>query len=183
MIQIQPGGARVQAIDSASIALLGPLITMNEVPDSTLVDQFLQTFGALVSLNARESVAHADEEQLQRLSNTVGRLSKNFGDFEAMRPMWRELFESMADISDNLVVRLIFNDLQAQFVEQMMKLGIKPDFRKHVVKKILNSLKLSLINQDGDLAASAIQAHFDEVRLVVSNALQVHSTSYQKEAI
>jgi GntR family transcriptional repressor for pyruvate dehydrogenase complex len=183
LIQIQPGGARVQAIDSASIALLGPLITMNEIPDPALVDQFLQTFGALASLNARESVANANAEQLQQLRDKLAELSQNSEDFEAMQLHWRELLDTMASIANNLVVRLIGNDLKAQFVEHMMSTGIKPEIKKRVINKVLSSLKLSLINQDGELAASAIQTHFDELRIAVSKAIQFRLTSYQKEAV
>lgn len=183
LIQVQPGGARVQAIDCASIALLGPLITMDEMPDPILVDHFLQTFGALASLSARESVANASDEQLLQLRDKVNLLSQNFEDFEAMQLHWRELLETMANIANNLVVRLILNDLKAQFVDHMMKTGIRPELKKRVVNKVLSSLKLSLINRDGDMAASAIQTHFDEVRIAVSKAIQFRITSYQKEAV
>ena len=91
--------------------------------------------------------------------------------------------EAMADIANNLVVRLILNDLKAQFVEHMMNTGIRPAIKKRVVNKVLSSLKLSLINQDGDMAAAAIQIHFDELRIAVSKAIQSHLTSYQKEAV
>ena len=62
LIDIQPGGARVQPLQSASIEVLGPLMARTELPDPELVQQFLQTFGALAALSAREAVQSANQE-------------------------------------------------------------------------------------------------------------------------
>src|SRR6056300_1430824 len=40
IIEIQPGGARVNPLEEASLAVLGPLLTLEEVPAPELVDQF-----------------------------------------------------------------------------------------------------------------------------------------------
>jgi GntR family transcriptional regulator, transcriptional repressor for pyruvate dehydrogenase complex len=171
LIRILPGGTRVQAIDSASIAVLGPLMAMDDMPDPVLVDQFLQTFGALTSLTARTAINRADAKQLILLQEMVVELAQQLSDFEAMQPKWREFLQTMETVADNLVVRLIGNDLKAQFVEQMMKLGVKPEVEKKTLEQLLSSLQQSLANGDGERAASAIQTHFDEVRLAVTEAM------------
>lgn len=183
LIRILPGGARVQTVDSASIAILGPLMEMEELPDPILVDQFLQTFGALTSLTARSAVDNADGDQLNQLQEMVVELSEQAGDFEAMQPKWRELLEFMAAVADNLVVRLISNDLKAQFVEQMMKLGIKPEVKKKSTNQMLNSLQLSFGTRDGELAALAMQTHFDEVRTAVIRAINCKLADFQNDSL
>ena len=84
LIRILPGGARVQAIDAASIAILGPLMAIDVLPDPLLVDQFLQTFGALAALTARSAINQASNEEMLNLQGMVERLGKHAGDFGAM---------------------------------------------------------------------------------------------------
>lgn len=183
LIRVQPGGARVQSVDSASIAVLGPLLTLDDGPDPMLVDQFLQTFGAMTALTARSAVDAASAEQLMQLTEMVVELADGSNDFESMQPQWRAFLEAMAAIADNLVVRLINNDLKAQFVDQMMKLGIHPKFKKNSIKQLVSALRVSLNTRDGDLAARAIQEHFDELRIAVREAMDMKAEGLKQEAV
>ena len=72
--------------------------------------------------------------------------------FEGMQPHWKELLETMSAIADNLVVRLICNDLKAQFVGQMMQLGIRPDLKKGSRDRLITALRVSLNEQSGEVA-------------------------------
>ena len=183
LIRVLPGGARVQSVESASIAVLGPLMAMEEVPDPLLVDQFLQTFGVLTSLTARSAVDNANKSQLNQLKEMVVELSMHTGDFLAMQPKWRELLDALSSIADNLVVRLISNDLKAQFVEQMMNLGVKPEVKSKAMKQMLDSLTQSFCDRDSELAATAMQIHFDEVRQAVAAAIQFKQSEFENEAV
>ena len=182
LIRIHPGGARVQAIDSATIAILGPLMALDAVPDGELVDQFLQTFGALAVLTTRVAIERANHAQLNQISEMVVLLTQQKGDFEAIQPQWRELLDYLSEIADNLVVRLISNDLKAQFVEQMMKLGIRPDPGTAATTRLLSQLRKGVANRDGALAAAAMQEYFDKVRLAVGKAISGSSSTLQQVA-
>lgn len=183
LISIQPGGARVQDIDTASIAILGPLMALGAIPDPVLVDQFLQTFAALSSLTARNAIAKATQEELNRLDEMVVILEGYASDFEVMEPQWREVMEYMADIADNLVVRLIGNDLKAQFVEQMMKLGISPDPGNASSEEMIMQLRQAIAKRDGDKAAAALQDYFDKIRLAVCAAIEQMSPAIPQAAM
>ncbi|MBL4572383.1 MAG: FadR family transcriptional regulator [Gammaproteobacteria bacterium] len=172
LIRTQPGGARVQSVKSASLAVLGPLMALGDYPDPLLVDQFLQTFSVLTAMTAKNAVVAASPEQLIQLKKLVAELAGEAEDFEAMQPHWRALLEAMSTIADNLVVRLISNDLKAQFVDQMIELGIRPDLRAGSIDKLLSSLRVSLNNQDGELAGQAMQDHFVELREAVGEAIR-----------
>lgn len=172
LIGIYPGGARIQAIESARIAILGPLMTLNETPDVDLVDQFLQTFGALAGLIARNAIDKGTDEQLNRAAEMVVSLALQSGNFEAMQPQWREFLDYLSDIADNLVVRLISNDLKSQFVEQMMKIGIAPpDPGKEATTKMLAALGKGIETRDAEMAGTAIQKHMDQIRQVLCTAI------------
>ena len=56
---------------------------------------------------------------MNRKRELVVDLSKPTKDFQAMAQKRHELLELLTEISDNLVVQLIGNDLKAQSVEQM----------------------------------------------------------------
>lgn len=182
LIRIQRGGARVQGVDSASIAVLGPLLALDDAPDSALVDQFLQTFGAMTALTAKNAVEAATAEQLEGLKRQIIELADESNDFAAMQPQWRELLETMAAIADNLVVRLISNDLKAQFVDQMMKLGIHPKFEKDSIKQLLAALRVSLNTRDSSLAAKAMQDHFEALRHAVREAIAMRAQELKQQA-
>ncbi len=171
LIRVQPGGARVQPISAASIGILGPLMALREYPEPSLVDQFLQTFGALACLTARTAVSSGDEEQVNRLRQLLVSLGSNSEATNALNPAWRELLEALSDIADNLVVRLIGNDLRQQFVEQVSKLEIRAQITQTTVNRIVVELKKSLNGRDGDLAAAAVLRYFDALRAAVERSL------------
>lgn len=183
LIRVHPGGVRVQAIDAASIGILGPLLALDTIPDAGLVDQFLQTFSALSALTARVAIERASKIQLNHISEMIVLLAQHKSNFEVMQPHWRELLEYLAVIADNLVVRLISNDLKAQFVEQMMKLGIRPDPGSVATARLLSQLRKSVATRDGELAAAAMQEHFDKIRQAVSKAIADLNPPLQQAAV
>lgn len=182
LIRILPGGERVQAIEDASLAILGPLLELNGLPDPELLDQFLETMGVLASLTAKSAVAKATPTQLNQLHNLVVELAKDSSDFESMQPKWREFLFQLADIADNLVVRLISNDLISQFLEHMMNLGIKPEFKQQTAAKTLNAMGVSLAAGDSDMAAAAIHSHFEDIRVAARNAINGKLAALNRKA-
>ncbi len=181
LIHTQPGGARVQSVNSASLAVLGPLLALDDHPDPLLVDQFLQTFSVLTSMTVKNAVNAASPEQLTQLKQLLVELANHSDDIEAMQPRWREFLEAMSTIADNLVVRLIRNDLKAQFVDQMMKRGFQPDLKKGSTDRLLTTLGESLSKRDGELASKAMQNYFEELRGTVGKALRFNSEGHRSE--
>lgn len=167
LISVQPGGVRVKALEQASIAVLGPLLSLNKQPDPALVDQFLQTFAALAALNAREALGLASEEQLEQIRSLLAAIRKNGSDFETIQQRWIDLLEYLGDIADNLVVQLILNDLKAQFMERMVKEEVKPVLKKKVLNELLQTLNRAVADGDRDLFASTVLRYFDELRSAV----------------
>ncbi|MDG1025756.1 MAG: GntR family transcriptional regulator [Gammaproteobacteria bacterium] len=183
LIRTQPGGARVQSVDSASLAVLGPLMQLNDLPNPVLVDQFLETFGVLAALTAKNAINTANAEQLIQLKELVVQLTDESVDLEGMQPRWREFMKTLSEIADNLVVRLISNDLKAQFVDQMMRLGIRPDLKKSSIKRLLSSLRVSINKKDGELASEAMLEHFEELRAAMSEAIGLKASEIRKMVV
>lgn len=171
LIDIQLGGARVQSIGQARIAVLGPLMALGETPDPALVAQFLQTFGALAALTMEQAVSRADQAQMNRLQAYVVELEALTDDFAAMQEKWREFFLFVRDISDNLVVQLIGNDLKAQFVDQVVNPAVRPVIAKPVMRRILASLKQGLDQKDSEKVGATVRQYFEELSLATTQAI------------
>ncbi|MEX2132211.1 MAG: GntR family transcriptional regulator [Pseudohongiellaceae bacterium] len=172
LIDILPGGVRVKPLESATLAVLGPLLGLDESPRPDLVDQFLEMFGILMGLTVKRALQLANAEQMIHLQGLLVKLSQHTNDFESMEPIWREMLEYLTAISDNLVVRLIGNDLKTQFLGQMLKLGIKPQLKASAAADLTRSLKQAFSKRDGELAAAAFQKHFEYVRQAVLDILK-----------
>lgn len=175
LIRILPGGARVQPIEAASLAVLGPMLELSDIPDPQLVDQFLETYCALASLTARSAVVKASREELNQLHQIIVKLAKQTKDLESIHQLWRDFFEALANIADNLVVRMISNDLRTQFIDYMITLGIKPQIPRNLEAKTLMDLKASLETRDAEVASSAVYGHFDQLRIAVAKAIDAKS--------
>ena len=171
LISIQPGGVRVKPVDEASIAILGPLMALSDEPDLTLVDQFLQTFAAMCALNAREALAIANDAQLAQMRDMVIALRKTDADLSASQQAWVEFLEFLAELADNLVVRLIGNDLKAQFVNRMVKQDLKPALKKKAISDVVTALLEGIETRDRDTFSNAVLHYFDELRVAVIQSL------------
>ncbi len=170
IIAVQPGGARVRALSSASISILGPLLARGASPDLVLVRQFMQTFGSLAAQNAREALACADVDQMNCIREMVVDLEWGAGGVSVAIFKWQRLLEYLSTVADNLVIRLISNDLKEQFVAQMTALALQPEIDQRAVSHALSELRESVPDRNGDRAAAAINTFFDALTESVVNA-------------
>jgi len=172
IIEIQPGGVRVRRLEEASLSILGPLLALEEVPDPDLVDQFLEIFSMLTVLTVRGAVDQANSEQLIQLQQMLVEIAHSAGDFATMQPHWQRMLDFMADIDNNLVARLIGNDLKAQILGPMLQLDIRPELPASAGRELVERLTVAFARQDGRLAARAFETHFDQLRVAMRGSLQ-----------
>jgi DNA-binding FadR family transcriptional regulator len=183
IIETQPGGVRIKPIEQATLAILGPMLALQEIPDPDLVDQILEIFSALTRLTVISAVRNANAEQLIHLQKLLVELRPDAENFEAMQPGWQSMLDYLASINTNMVAKLIGNDVKAQFVEQMMKLEIEPCLRPGAGREFVKILQSAFREKDGELAATAFEKHFDQLRLAIRDALENMQTEYQKQAV
>ncbi|MCB1672996.1 MAG: GntR family transcriptional regulator [Gammaproteobacteria bacterium] len=183
IIEIQPGGARVRPLEEASLAVLGPLLALEEVPDPDLVDQFLEIFSMLTALTVRGAVEQASVEQLIQLKRMLVDIAQCADDFEAMQPHWQALLDYMAGIDNNLVARLIGNDVKAQVLGPMLQLNIRPRLPAGAGTELVKTLTRAFNRQDGALAASAFETHFDQLRRAMREALQGMREALRRQVV
>lgn len=122
LASIQPGGARVMPVQEASLDVVGPLLSLGELPDPDLVDQIFQVLGSLITLAAELAVSRAGDDELAairaRLQPLIeGRLPRR--EYAEAR---YELMRAIMEASGNLVCRLITRALIVQLAPRLAPL-------------------------------------------------------------
>ena len=171
LIEIQPGGARIKGVKDASISVLGPLLSLGDTPDAGLVDQFLDTFSVLTRFTATRAIELASDEQCAALVERLDEMKPFIGSVEELQPRMHELIVELGRIADNLVVKLISNDLQAQFVERMLALQPRPSLDAEHLKGLVAGMREGIEKRDSEILTAALKAHFLAMRTMVAQAL------------
>lgn len=169
---INPGGVRVVPLEDASLSILGPLLDLHEEPDLQLGIHLLEVLGSLMSMSARTAVERANNDEIQQLltiSTSMIETQKTDGNNQEN---WKLLGTRFAELNNNLVLRLIFNGLRAQFLERSEQ---KPSF-DHLVDQdkritILNQLHQGIESRNPTLVENAINDNFQLLIQTLGNAM------------
>lgn len=169
---ITPGGVRVVPIEQASLSVLGPLIDLQESPDPLLVGHILEVLGALLSMAARTAIERASTAEIEQMQTIVKDLINNVHDSDQQSQGWRELGTLFSIVSNNLVLRLIFNGLKTQVSNRLD--AKKPDaveLNYPQREANLNKLFQGLSTRDSRCVAASIQEHFENINTSIQNSL------------
>jgi DNA-binding FadR family transcriptional regulator len=130
---VLPGGARVAPLHEASLDVIGHMLSLNDVPDSNLVDQILQVMSALVSLAAEAAVTRASDVELASIRTRLKALTEPDPDRTSHAQARFELMSAIMQASGNLVCQLIARSLLQQFAPRMVPLEghIVLDYEAH----------------------------------------------------
>ena len=115
---IAPGGARVNAIQEASLDVIGYLLARNALPDPRLLDQIMQVINALLTTAAENVVESGDDHDITAIRRLVRPLLQHGLDETEHLLARTELFREVMRVSDNLVCQLIARTLFEQFAPQ-----------------------------------------------------------------
>ena len=79
--------------------------------------------------------------------------------------------ESLGEISNNLVVRLIGNDLRTQLFERMIFKGRETTLNKNYHLQLLKGMRDGIQSRDGNLFSKSLEEYFEELRVGVFQLL------------
>lgn len=169
---IAPGGVRVVPIEEASLSVLGPIVDLQEAPDPVMVGHLLEVLGALLSMAARTAMTRATDEQVKEMEDIAEKLVNHVDD-EDRDQRWRELGTLFTRVSNNLVLRLILNGLETQFIKRAeekhhVDFEVNRAERKVVLKRLLGAIK----ERNPFEVADAILEHFELVNHYLQLALK-----------
>ena len=119
IVDVQPGGARVAAVEEASFDVIGKLLEVHDVPDPDLVTQVLQVIGALFKLAAETAIEQASDAEIMNIAARARRMRESLRDAasgaqeEDMVARF-ELIRAVMEVSGNLATRIVSRGLLAQ---------------------------------------------------------------------
>lgn len=170
---ITPGGVRVVPVEEASLAVLGPIVDLQDAPDPVMAEHLLEVLGALLSMAARTAMARASDEQLAEMQSISADILDHNNNSEYQSQRWRELGTLFTRVSNNLVLRLILNGLETQLLSRAQTRP-QVEFQVDTVKRqaVLQRLNNAIQARDGQEAAAAIIEHFELLNRYLQLALQ-----------
>lgn len=122
LASIHQGGARVCAVQDASLDVVSHLLAIGDVPDEDLADEIMQVFTALITLAAEATVRRATDAQIAAIRGRLEPLLRGTSNRTANSIARFELMRSIMQTSGNLVCQIIARSLFLQFVPRMAPL-------------------------------------------------------------
>jgi DNA-binding FadR family transcriptional regulator len=169
---VQPGGVRVVPVEEATLGVLSHLMNLDKSLEPYLIENVIEVFGSMLSLSARSAINKATPEQIGELTENVEKL-KTEGIMT--EESWKLLANQFISINQNLVLKLIANGLQTQFLGRMNPNQNRVAVNRDVAsRKLLDNLAVAIEANNGDAAANSITMHFDYLREIYQ---QIHPTS------
>lgn len=119
LANVQPGGARVNPIQQASLDVVGHMMSRGALPEADLVEQILEVVNALVTSAAETTLAKGSDETIDNLRALVAPLTRSDLDVDSHEEARIALMRGLMLASGNLVLQLIARSLLEQFTPSM----------------------------------------------------------------
>ena len=116
---VQPGGARVNPIQQASLDVVGYMMSRGALPEADLVEQILDVVNALVTSAAETTLAKGSDAEIDALRALVAPLTNVDLDADSHEEARIALMRGIMLASGNLVLQLIARSLLEQFTPSM----------------------------------------------------------------
>jgi len=183
LIDVQPGGARVKAINEASLDVISHLLAQGEVPDLALIDQIITVINELICMAAGESIELASDEELAHIRGLVRPMIEDTLSQEAHTLARFDVMAAIIKSSRNLPLRLILRTLFEQIVPAKTNLHpyvtIDIDRYRGLAKKLNSALK----KRDADLLRSTYNKISELNRDAMLRAFEAARADIGPEAI
>lgn len=114
LASVQPGGARVQPIDEASLDVVGCLLALDDAPDPRLVEQVMTVMRTLMQLAVREAMARGSDQEITDIRNAIAAIGDPKSSPEQRVHARLEVGRRFMKASGNLVLALIGRALRMQ---------------------------------------------------------------------
>jgi DNA-binding FadR family transcriptional regulator len=156
---VQPGGARVVAVEECTLDVLGPLLDLNQLPDPALVEEVMELLGLLAGFAARSFLQRASETEITEAKTVLMTLQTARQGEQGQ--IFRKLLRLFVIGSDRLVLRLITNGLRMQMLPRIEAAGLVPAIDLQLVSKIAGGMQGALDREDLEDLSEGIQKLVD----------------------
>ena len=159
---VQPGGARVVAVEECTLDVLGPLLDLNQLPDPVLVEEVMELLGLLAGFAARSFLQRASETEIAEAKTVL--MTLQTARQEEQGQIFRKLLRLFVIGSDRLVLRLITNGLRMQMLPRIEATGLVPAIDLQLISKIAVGMQGALDREDLEDLSEGIQKLVDVFR-------------------
>jgi len=119
LVDVQPGGARVQDQGDASLDVMGHMLAQGDVPDATLVDQIMVVTNHLLGMAAEQAIELASDDEIKHIRSLAKPLMQVGLDQEAHFLARFELMQSIMTASRNMPLHMIARTLFEQMAPNL----------------------------------------------------------------
>ncbi len=155
---VQPGGARVRAIEESSLDILGHLLALDEIPDPDLIEQVMEVVEALITVAVKRSIAHASDADINEARRIIARVLDPELPIEELIQARMNLWRHFLRMSGNLVLALIGRSLRVQIMANSSEhsRACLSEVDRSGQEQCLRWLDRSLAQRDAEGAVSAL---------------------------
>ena len=188
IVDVQPGGARVAAVEEASFDVIGKLLEVHDVPDPDLVTQVMQVLGALFKLAAETAIDHASDAEIMNIVAHTRRVRdsvKIAADGSGAEDMVArfELMRAVMEVSGNLATRIVSRGLLTQIARRV---GNLVDYYEVVEPErsvaCMAEFELALRERDRTRLRDSLDAAMDLSRETILRAIDRAGQPARREA-
>jgi DNA-binding FadR family transcriptional regulator len=173
LVDVQPGGARVKAVEDSSLEVIGRLLALDDIPDPDLVDQVLTVMTALMRVAVEQAMHRASEVELDTARELVRRLRQEDLSFEDRMQTRLDLGRQFMRMSGNLALGLIAHSLRLQIFQNAAAAARFIHARSDDPDRYLVRLEAALASRDVDATVATLQSITDSNREQVVHALRI----------
>lgn len=176
---IQPGGARVEPIEHASLDVIGYMLRRTPNPEPSLVIDILEAVNALVLVATDRVIRQATEEEIRTIRDLLRPLIHEDLDERAHTLARMEFFRVLMVTSRQIVCQLVAKALFEQLIPSMADVREPASFDRAPFIELMQDLDDALLQRDRDAARIAITALESLNRAVVFAALNPNEPTPQ----
>lgn len=150
---VRPGGARVAAIEEASLEVLEHMLALHDPPDALLLDQALEAMSGFLAHAARLGSERATGDERERLLAILDEMIESKLAGERRGELFAALGAAFVEATGNPVLALLRHGLRTRYSDYVL-----PD------------------SQRGAIAAEALEPHLLDLRTAIEAGAGAHAS-------
>ncbi len=164
LASIQPGGARVEPIEHASLDIIGIMLQRTPTPEPALVIDILEAINSLVQVAADRVIRNASTEEINSIRALIRPLMHGVHGVheqldEAAHTVARmELFRAIMVTSRQIICQLVAKALFEQLIPGFADINHPAAVDSRAFAELMQDLDDALLQRDRDAARNAFTA-------------------------
>lgn len=158
LASIQPGGARVEPLQNASLDVIGHMLRRTNIPEPALVVEVMEVVSTLIKVAADGVLRTATSAQIDTIRELIRPLTHDGLDENAHTVARMELMRVIMLTSEHLICQLIARSLFEQLIPNLADVGRPAAFNAAAFVEHMQALDTAFATRNRDAARDAFDA-------------------------